>query len=624
MKNLIIKFLKRKKFLILIFLIHVIGLFLFYNAKILFNENPIYSCDYPYHAYNCYKTSIFLKSGAAWGYNPFFHAGGPEGLTLDNRLLELLCSFFSLKNQFIVIKIWIFGLLLILPFLIYISSENFGFKKEISKISITVFMIYMYHDNFFNQLIYYGLFNFIFGSILSLFFLSIFYKYFIKNKSKGFILFLLFPLIILIHASVWLMLMIPLILFFLYYWNEIPIKKKIFSIFIIILTFIFIYIWVIQPFIENFHPYLENTATNFQINSLKEVLEDLTYIPVNLMKPNWGIQIIKTSIIFFGFLYLIKNIRRKDKMIKIFLITSLIFIILTYFHNVAGFKFLNQIQPYKYIIPLVIFLILPFSLGIKELTKWRFKNKIVQNRLSIIFGITLILFLTYIQLFQSPKPNIFTEAPLDYLILKDWIINNTYKDSRIIIEMGLFPKQLFETPSYAYGFLSLETEREFIGGPIRVSPIIHNFPKLTSDRLFGHKIESLNDQELKEYIRLYNVGWIIARSRKANLYLYKKYQEGFFSNVTKIKKFRIYETNISRSFLFGGEGKIEANFNEIKIKSLKIYDPNNLILKYHWHPTLKSKNAQLSKVFLLDDPVGFIKIKCEKNCKEIKIYNEYS
>jgi hypothetical protein len=214
---------------------------------------------------------------------------------------------------------------------------------------------------------------------------------------------------------------------------------------------------------------------------------------------------------------------------------------------------------------------------------------------------------------------LFTEPPSDYLNLIEWIKENTDDRGRISLEMGLIPHEMFNKPSFINGLISLKTNRQIVGGPHRFPFFKHDFPALTKDEIFK-KEWNVSDEDLLDYLNLYNIGWIIVRSQELKNNLDKR--KGLFKKSTKINNFKIYEVDTNLSFIIGGTGDVIADFNKIKIKNLKAQE-KDIILRYHWHPTLKAKpEFKLEPVFISDGPIPFIKV-LEVNTSEFEIYNSY-
>lgn len=618
-KSRILNFMVKNKWLIILLTVHVFGILFFYGAIDFFNQNPIYNYDYPYHLYYCYEAQHYYSEYHSWGYNPFFKAGSPSGIILDNELFKLICSLFSFQHQIIFIKIWVVLILCLLPVLMYYSSLNFGLGKNTGVVSILVLLVYLYNDYFTNSVVSYGMFNFLFGSILSVFYLSLFFRYIFKKERRIIIfLFVTFPFMFLVHLSSVIIFFIPFLLMYFFYIKKLTLRDNLLIIALILIALFIIIFWIILPFLAHFKPYLEDSNQYFQIKSFKQVITDFYYSSGGY---NSGVQYIKSSIIILGFLGMFRG-GYKNRLFFIFLITTLILFVITYLHNLVSIlNFLSNIQPYKFIIPSLFFLIVPCSDVIVRVYKKIKFNKV--NKLKIIFYIMFVLFIIFqiinVQVFNQPiEHKLSTETPDNYQNLIKWIKENTTNRGRVLFEMGISARKMFNIPSVLYGLISFETNREILGGLHWESSLKHNFPSITANEIFGKGL-NIKDEKLMEYLKLYNVGWIIVQSPVLKSNLDKR---SLFKKVTKIGNLNIYETGMNLSFLIGGEGVVTSDFNKIKIKSLQTQE-DDVILKYHWQPTLNADNVSLSRVFLLDDPIGFIRIEKDKDINSVKIYNNY-
>tara|TARA_Y100000031_G_scaffold153941_1_gene200400 strand:+ start:459 stop:2336 length:1878 start_codon:yes stop_codon:yes gene_type:complete len=621
----IYNFSNRNKFIIALLLLHFLGILFFYNAtNFLVSKSPIYNYDYPYHLYNCYEVKHYYSIGKSWGYNPFFLAGYPSGVTLDSDFLQLVCSLFPLSGQIVVIKIWVILILLSLPLLIYWSSLNFGFGKKISIISSLILLIYLYNDYFINTVIYYGMFNFILASGLSLFFLSLIFKYIQGGRKRILIpLFIFLPLFALVHSSVLLFFLIPLLILSFVYFKRLSLGGKLTILALASVVFLPVLLWVILPFYKQIAPYIIYKADHYlQIYDLREVLNDFYF---SFKKNNFGIQYIKSFILLSGFLGIL-SLLKKSKLFFVFLIMFLFLFSVVYFHNIViPLNFFANFQPYKFIIPLVFFSIIPAAYFIQILTKKNSNNYFNYFKRALFSLIAFFIIFNVIEIHsgQFPRYRLTVVPPANYLNLVEWAKKNTSPNERIMMESNLLMKEIFDKPSIVKGLFSKETKRELLTAPHNYSVLKHSFSSFTRKEIFGKRWDEINDEKLVSYLNLYNVGWIVVSSEEAKKNIAKKYKKNLFDRKIEFDNFSIYRVkNNNRSFIIGGTGEITADFNKIKIQNLQS-DKKDVVLKYHWHPTLKSKpKLELEPVYLLDMPVPFVKI-VEPSVSEIEIYNSY-
>ena len=633
MKNKISKFIIKNKLTLLLLGIHIFGIFFFFGAINFFNYDPIYNYDYPFHLYYCEIAKNYHTSGHSWGYNPFFRAGHPW-LNLDNELLQLVCTFIPFISNITLIKIWVVLFLFLLPILIYQSSLNFRFSKKAALISTLLSIIYLYNNYFVNEIIYYGMFNFLFSNCFALFYLSMFYRYIVKKEKKTAIFLLLtFPFIPLMHSSMLITFFIPFLLLYLINIRKLSLKNNLVILTPIIISSLILFFWIALPFFNNVMSSLLSTTQFFQIQNFKQLLIDF-YCNSFDKCPLEGYDFIKLPLILIGLLGIFKW-HKKDKLFYLFLPFSIILFMIIYLHNIIPiFNFISNIHPYKYIVTLMLFLTIPAgSCIINFYKKINLKKFNLKTAFFILFLALISIQIIYTQTLSQPMHGLFTDTPKNYLELKNKVKEKTSNQGRILIEMDIKPKNMFDKPSILYGLLSLETGRQLLGGPHIYPTTKYDFPALTFKRVFN-KEWSLSDEELSTYLDLYNVGWIIARSRETRTHLSEKYlkntslfksRDRFSLNYyegEKYYKFHLYEVNRNLSFIIGGTADVEADFNKIKVKNLKTKN-NGIILKYHYHPTLKATNGlKLEPVYMQDIPIPFIKV-LGINTNEFEIYNSY-
>ena len=189
----------------------------------------------------------------------------------------------------------------------------------------------------------------------------------------------------------------------------------------------------------------------------------------------------------------------------------------------------------------------------------------------------------------------------DYKKLIHWIKENTNREARILLEDSGRVTYHKHNGGHLPGLLSFYTNSEFIGGPY---PYSRGFTNFYEGRLFARPIEQFSFHQLKEYMELYNIKWIIS-FYPSSVECFNSYPE-YFIFKEKIGVFSIYEVNREPNYFIRGEGSIIADFNTIELSEIK---GEEIIIKYHWISTLKTKPERpIEAIKMLEDPNGFIKI----------------
>jgi hypothetical protein len=147
----------------------------------------------------------------------------------------------------------------------------------------------------------------------------------------------------------------------------------------------------------------------------------------------------------------------------------------------------------------------------------------------------------------------------------------------------------------------------------------HTFSTFRQGELFWRDLDSYSLAELRSYFDLYNICWIICWSDTSRN-VFERYPE-YLKLTKKVGNFYIYTVFRLPSFFIKGEGEIGSEYNRLFLKNIKPQD-DEIIIKYHWMKYLKTEpELKMEKVMLLDDPVGFIKIKNPPS--SLVIYNAY-
>jgi hypothetical protein len=214
-----------------------------------------------------------------------------------------------------------------------------------------------------------------------------------------------------------------------------------------------------------------------------------------------------------------------------------------------------------------------------------------------------------------------------------WIKNNTSKEGRILIENSCWESEHKYYGTHLPYLLSKWTDREYIGNYYPYATSRDNFSSYYAGVLYGEPIGRYSLKELRSYLDLYNIKWIIYWSKESKRvfgwqsYWLQKSRKAFelgytaYTHLTRIDKFHICRVERDPTFFIKGSGSASARQNEIHLKDIKATD-GEVILSYHWMKYLKTDPPRkLEKVFLLEDPIGFIKIKDPP--PSIVIYNNY-
>jgi hypothetical protein len=615
--------------LLVVFIFQLICFLYWIPFSSLKEDTPLLNDDYPFHYSQIVSVINFSKEdGKMWGYNPFLLAGYPAPVFfgLDQMAWELFVYILSFLPLGVSFKLYVALLLVLFPFLCYFSGRNFGIKEKECVIALIFGILIFYIPTIYEYkypivsgaaMVSYGMIGYVFLCYLSLYVLSIFYSFLENSRKRHIILLFIFaPLLCLTHALAPLLLGIPILIMLFLYSGKLRKKNYLVLTLLCIWTVMINSYWIIPLF--KFLVYKESTAAATVWTS-----KDL-YLPYQFYIKNLLSQdIFYTSVLLFGLMGLYFLYREGKLKIAIPLVGQTVFLFSLCFYGSFS-PFVENLHPHRFILPLHLFLIFPCAITIHRI--------VAKPILGILF---VLLFAFYLSnpvntflvkgLFLEDYYLLKTEIPKRVNELSGWVIKNTTSEERILLEDT--KSQMHHPPPYLNShfasLLPIYTKREFLVGPIptpRENPYMtHTFSTFRQGELFWRDLDSFSIEEIKSYFDLYNINWIICWS-KISRNFFKRYPD-YLKFTKRIDGFYIYKVFRSPSFFFKGEGDIVSAYNRLFLKNIKPQD-NEIVIKYHWMKYLKTEpELKMERVMLLDDPVGFIKIKNPPS--SLVIYNAY-
>ena len=122
--------------------------------------------------------------------------------------------------------------------------------------------------------------------------------------------------------------------------------------------------------------------------------------------------------------------------------------------------------------------------------------------------------------------------------------------------------------------------------------------------MFKKKPQTISDSELRDYLRLYNIGAVVAFDPRSIQRL--ESIPGLVTVEQRIGPVHLMKVNQPLSWFLAGEGKVKAGYNRLELSDLK---GDELILKYHWVDGIMAQPAtQMEPIKIADDPIPFIKL----------------
>jgi hypothetical protein len=115
-----------------------------------------------------------------------------------------------------------------------------------------------------------------------------------------------------------------------------------------------------------------------------------------------------------------------------------------------------------------------------------------------------------VQTESTGKLRLRSQIPAEFATIVDWIQQESPIDSRLLFEESGNETGFVYDGIYLSSLVPHLTGRQLIGGPINLYNDRHHFAEFHSGRMFKKEIQTLTDNELQSYLRLYNIGAVVA------------------------------------------------------------------------------------------------------------------
>jgi hypothetical protein len=599
------------------FFLHTLGLaLLFKPIQAMVNNQPLIDQDWGLHFHHLRSLALFWRQdGMSWGYNPYFMAGYPS-----NTIQDLSIKFFewaAIGLSAIALspvqwfKISAFLTTASIPWLMYFSARNF-FTTDNNRYRMAVLAALLGTTYWWNSLpremFFYGMIGFPVASYLSVLGVSLFYRVAIFPPRLGtiFLGWLLFAAAILpLHVQS-ILTCLPPILVLLVVRPRILTRRLI--------------AWVIAAIafsaVANL-PWLIPAVAHRGDDVSAEIVKQLplfantdffTFILDYIgpqgywtFRPSFLEKGFRLALLVLGVFGTWKLIQSDKRDLGIMLAGALITLfVVTYFG--AGVPFVKPWQPLRFKVPFDLFLAVGAAYAINH---WLIHRAPASPLVPIVLVCGLLAFLINLVRTESTgQLQMRSQLIPELREIVDWIGRATPADGRVLFEESGDETGFVYDRVYLSSLIPYVTGRQLIGGPINLYNDRHHFAEFHSGRLFKRDIAAFSDEELRNYLSLYNIGAVVA-FHPASL---KRFQSmpGLLTLDRRIGPVHLLKVNQTLSWFVQGEGRVKASLNRIEITEIK---GNPLILKYHWIAGLHSEPAaKIEPVKLADDPIRFIKI----------------
>jgi hypothetical protein len=181
-----------------------------------------------------------------------------------------------------------------------------------------------------------------------------------------------------------------------------------------------------------------------------------------------------------------------------------------------------------------------------------------------------------------------------------WIAENVPRGSRLLAEHMTIGERT-----------AWKTHVEVMGG-FRERNIQHSLANLF--RTYGEK--PITDRALERYLRTYGIGWIVTLSKREDFE-----RSAILEKLPQVGHWNIYRTRFAVSPFVKGSGRLRARTNRIEVFATD--SAQDVVISYHFHESLRCRpRCRIERAQNGHDPVGFIRVPAP-HPRSFVIYNSY-
>jgi hypothetical protein len=601
-----------------IFVVHVLGLLLIFQpVRGLFDRNPFIDQDWGLHFHHLQSMAAFWsKTRSFSGYNPLFMAGYPS-----NTIQDLSIKFFEFAalglsalalSPIQWFKLTAFVAMAAVPWLMYFAARNF-FVADDSRhpiaLSATLLGTIYWWNSLPREMFFYGMIGFPVASYLSIWGVSLFYRIACDGRAitLAHLGWLVFALVILpLHVQSILTFLPPLAALLI---SQPKLLQR--NLLLVIVGAVALSLLVNSPWILPAMAHRGDDISNAIVEQLPlfASAHPLTFLTDYLgTKGYWtfrsgflekGFRLMLLVLGALGIWLLIHN-RKRSLGIMLAYGLAVLFLV-TYFGSFI--PSIKAWQPLRFKVPYDLFLAIGAAYTVGQ---WAARRADATFRyVPWLVSVAICAFILNLWRTESTgKLQLRATMIREMNGIVEWIHRETPPQGRVLFEESGDETGFVYDGMYLSAFLPHWTGRQLIGGPINLYNDRHHFAEFHSGKLFKRDVQTLSDEELRNYLRIYNIGAVVA-FHPASL---KRLESlaGLVSLDRRIGPVHLLKVNQPLSWFLEGDGHVEAGLGRLEVRNVT---GREIILKYHWVEGLRGIPAvKMVPVKLGDDPIPFIKV----------------
>jgi hypothetical protein len=568
---------------------------------------PLFYIDSPFHWYQMEVAKGLAAQGHLVGYDPYFGAGYLGGINVNAsaKLPAALAVLFSpWLSSVVVYKLYVFAAAVLAPAAMPLAMHWLRLSRR-AALAATAFALLVWWLSATRWYHTAGMVSFVFCSYLALPFAALATRYLTERTSR------LAPLAVAIVGAIGIFIhpLFPVPAAFLVValtialWREVDLGK-------LAIVFVAVPILCVLPNLTWVVPTFRAHALSVLMAYPHQKLADISIVWNEALGRFTGSArgARVNTVLWFAVLWAwVAPLETRAKRVAV-AVTIASFVLILFAALGAAHPIIAALQPNRLSVPAYLFLTVPAGLGLVATIELLFAQgfwRVASTGSAALFAATFAFFGWELERELSPAdiphhgahpPEVRGVGEHSVRIL-EWLKNDTTPDARVLFETS---NGRIHDGAHMAGYYALASGREFIGGPYP----FNFFAGFWDGFLFGRRIDSFSEQELSHYLRLYNIGWIVAFSEPS-----KRVFDGM-SGVNPLEShgpIKTYAVAGPRTFFLEGSGTVAARtFGRVELARLS---GAAVVLKYHYVPGLRTvPAARLTPVFLPGDPTPFVHI----------------
>lgn len=603
-----------------IFLLHCVALvFLFDPPYGIVNNQPIIEQDWGLHFHQLKSIqSFWQQDGMLWGYNPFFMAGYPS-----NTIQDLSIKFFELSALILSalalspiqwFKILSFLAVACVPWFMYFAARNLFFDRDDIKNAAALVAALLGTAYWWNSLpremFFYGMIGYAPASYTSVLGVTLLYRI---GKTPSWwspahlgwvIVALVIPSLHLQSIAIFLL---PLVALLLVQGNVFRRNLLTWSVVGAALSILVNLPWLAPAFAHRadgvYSAMVDQLPLFISVDPLTFLKDYLAPDRFWSFRPSPFEKGFRLMLLWLGLWGTWKLVRSENREAGILLAaTWFVLVLLVYFGSLI--PSVRSWQPLRFKVPLDLFFVVAASYIVAHSLAQRSLG-LRSFVLPAIAASGLLAFL--FNLFETEtrgKMLLRTRLRPELTAIVEWIGKSTPAEARVLFEESGDETGFVYDGTYLSSFIPQRANRQLIGGPINVWYDRHHFAEFHSGKLLKKDIQTLTDETIRNYFRLYNIGAVVA-FHPASIQRLQSVP-GLVTVDQRVGPVHLMRVNQPLTWFLQGEGKVKASLNRLDLSELK---GKEIVLKYHWTEGLAaSPPARIVPVQISDDPIPFIKI----------------